>query len=217
MNDDRIVDALRNRPSDEPLYERPLRRLPGHEPGEAEFIAPLVPSLGVGSGHPTIRTRTPIRALPALALIVLVGVAIWALGFASGRQPAASPSDGRPHLSTHGSSRLFWPGAWLGSDPGRPSQRLPEHGGAAGWLRCRDVDARYDGPVLGGRQRHPRVRGRDCLPRFRSRGRADRPERSVRERPGRHHASGPEPDWTTDLSRSVADLLCRGARSGPGR
>jgi hypothetical protein len=143
MNGDPIEDALRRRPSDEQIYEEPLRRLPGLEPREAEPLTTLLPSLGVGSGHPTIRTRTPIRALPALALIALIVVGVWVLGLGSGRQAAASPSavplTAAPTYQLTGRVACFGQGpGWVPSPGGPlndcPNMAVPPDGyGAATW------------------------------------------------------------------------------------
>ena len=102
MNGDPVEDALRNRPSDERLYDEPLGRLPGSEPAEAAPLSLLLPSLGVGRGHPTIRTRPPIGWLTALILLALIGatLAISALGFRSptAQEPTAQAPTPHPSL-----------------------------------------------------------------------------------------------------------------------
>jgi hypothetical protein len=103
MNGDPVEDALRSRPSDERLYDEPLGRLPGSEPAEAAPLSPLLPSLGVGRGHPTIRTRPPIGWLTALILLALIGTMLAiSLGFRSPTAQAPTPQSATPHPSLMG-------------------------------------------------------------------------------------------------------------------
>jgi len=116
MNDDPIEDALRRRPSDERLYEEPLRRLPGRAADEAEPLTALVPSLGVGAGHPTIRTRPPLTWLAALVLLAIVVGLVAAL---EGSALVAN-RNGTPTPSSQPSTVKFTPTGRVGCEGQEP-------------------------------------------------------------------------------------------------
>ncbi len=157
LNDDRlnerIVNALRRRPADEPAFERPLR-LPARGEETAEPLTGLVPSLGLGRAdgrRPAVRSRTPIRALPALALaLALLVVAVMAFG--PGRQdgpavqwaasastvPASAGSDGLPTFEPTGKVGCFGQAPGIAPAPGIslgcPVMAVPPDGlSAATW------------------------------------------------------------------------------------
>ncbi len=142
MNGDPVEDALRSRPSDERLYDEPLGRLPGSEPAEATPLSLLLPSLGVGRGHPTIRTRPPIGALTALALIALILAGVWAFGFPSrqaGESPSAAPMTAALGYELTGRVACFGQGpGWVPTPVGPlddcPNMAVPPDGyGPATW------------------------------------------------------------------------------------
>jgi hypothetical protein len=141
--DDRISDALRRRPSDEPEYRKPLR-LDSRPDRLAEPLTTLVPSLGVGGGHPEIQSRTPIRAVPALVILALIAAALLvASAMQSTANPPTGPSPsvaaGLPTYLLTGRVACFGQGPGWTPTPGGPlddcpNMAVPPDGyGAADW------------------------------------------------------------------------------------
>jgi hypothetical protein len=147
MNDDPILEALRRRPSDERDFDVPLR-LPGRPDEFAEPLTGLVPSMGLrrsDGSRPQVRSRTPVRALPALVLVVVLAL----VAFASLRPnpntdsgPAASPTGQDVAVPTYqltGRVACFGQGPGLIPVPGGPldacpNMAVPPDGyGAATW------------------------------------------------------------------------------------